>query len=84
MLHSAWVDLSVEVVSTDSLEVLCKSCRVLRALHLLETPAKSLTFRFDYKGYLQLKRSIFGPGWQGTKTCSEAWGIARDKVEGTH
>jgi len=37
------------VVSIDSLEVLCKGCRVMYISWLLETPAMSLTIQSHYK-----------------------------------
>jgi len=49
VLQFAEVDLSVGVDLIESLEVLCRCCRVMYIPWLLETPAKSLTVQSDYK-----------------------------------
>jgi len=78
------VDLSVGVVLTDSLEVLCKGCRVVYTLWLLEIPAKGLTVQSDCKGTSSVEeKTHLVPIDGGPRLAqTEGWGIGRDKVEG--
>jgi len=58
VLQLAGVDLSVGLVSIDSLEVLCKGCKVLHTSWLLEMPAKGLAVQSDYKGISSVEEKV--------------------------